>query len=314
MKDFAVLKKNSKKAMSPQALVMMISLLVTAVIFLIILFPQWKSTAEKSTDSSTECSTDLLLRSIVKKVSFGYGDVPIKCELKRVTVDEKTIEKWQPLAKQATKYYSQQNSEIQNIYPDDVLGQRKWALSKIVADELVNCHKKGWEGKLNIQQTGLLELYPEQGNLCLYCARIEYNEKVRDMNMQIDLYPWLENNLVGQRTYYDYLSASLFSIDELEAAKIHGPKFLAMSLMNAVPILQLNPLVRYVASDEKLAQSLALRAYISEPTVDTRQSTAVMLVLFKDGGAFATAQPLKELVRKDMPVIGQICGKVIGEV
>lgn len=291
----------SKKAIGPEALVIMISLLATAVIFLIILYPQWRGAAEGGAEGSAECSSELLLRSLVKKVSFGYGDVPVNCEVKKVKVDETAINRLMPLAEQSTKLYLQQNSPLMMEYQNDALGQRKWALSKIVADELVSCHKKGWEGKLDLEQTGLLDFYPPSGALCLYCSRIEYTEDVKNNNIQMELYPWLENNIISGRTYYDYLSSALFDVDFWQSVKIYGPKA-ALSAFLRIPNI-----------DDTLIKSMSTRVFVSSPYIDTNQPTAVMLVIFKDGGAFATAQPLKELVT-ERPGTGKICGKIIGEV
>jgi len=291
----------SKKGIGIGELVIMISLLATAAVFLVITYPQWKGVAEGSAESSAECSSELLFRSMVKKVSFGYADVPVKCEVKKRTVTQKDIERLMPLAKQATQIYAKDNLPIKTIYPDDVLGQRKWALSKIVADELVSCHKKGWEGKISLEQTGLLDFYPPTGALCLYCTRIEYTEEVKNLNAQIELYSWLENNIIGGKTYYDYLSSALFDVDFWQSIKIYGPKA-AFSAFLRMPNI-----------DDTLIKSMNTRVFVSSPYIDTNQPTAIMLVIFKDGGAFATAQPLKELVT-EREYTGKVCGKIIGEV
>lgn len=290
-----------KKAIGTETLVIMISALVVAVVFLTILYPQWRGAFEKQTESSAECSTELLLRSVVKAVSFGFSDIPVKCQVKDVKVTEKTIDRLIPLSKQATKYYAQQSMPISKEYPDNELGWQKWAISKIVADEIVSCHRKGWEGKLDLTQTGLIKLFPEEGGqLCLYCARITYDEKITEKNIKLPLYPWLQQNLIGQRTYFDYLSSELYTIDQWKFFVENGFEAFK-SLFGSKELMN------------KLGKIIGQKIFVSDPYVDTSQPTAVVLVIFKEGGAFATAQTLKDLKAND-PIRGQVCGKIIGEV
>lgn len=274
--------------MGPEALVIMISLLATAVIFLIILYPQWRGAAEGGAEGSAECSSELLLRSLVKKVSFGYGDVPVNCEVRKRTITQRDIEQFQPLANQATKIYASQNSPLGKKYSDDVAGQRKWAISKIMADELVSCYKKGWQGKISMEQTGLLDFFPPKGALCLYCARISYDEDLTNSKIEVYFSDWLENNIIGGKTYSDYLYSSLDSANVNEFTM-------------ADPMFTL----------EQKQQSA--RSFIRQPRIITSEPTAVMLIMLRDGNSFATAGSIAEL-KSGNEFVGPICRKVIGEV
>jgi len=291
--------KRSKKAIGTETLVIMISTLVAVVVFLTILYPQWKGATEGSTESSAECSTELLLRSVIKAVSFGFSDIPVKCTVKEVKITEKSIDKLIPLSKQATKQYAQQNMPISHTYPDNELGWKKWAISKIVADEIVSCHRKGWEGKLDLTQTGLIKLFPEDGQLCLYCTRITYDEKISEKNIKIDLQPWLQQNIIGEKTYFDYLSSELYAFDQWKFMVEHG--FEAFKSFFGSP--------EFI---NRVGKIIGQKIFVSSPHIDTSQPTTVVLVIFKEGGAFATAQTLKDLKVND-PLRGQVCGKIIGE-
>ena|GEM_PF-3326502 len=290
----------SKKAIGPEALVIMISLLATAVIFLVILYPQWRGATEGSADSPAECSSELLFRSMVKTVSFGYGDVPVNCEVKKRTITQKDINKFQGLSKQATQNYVQTNSQLKTTYPNNELGQTNWALSKIIADELVSCYGKGWQGKINLDQAGLLDFFPQDGSLCLYCSQITYDEQLTNSKINLELTAWLETNIAGDQTYYDKISSSLFSISEQEIIKSQG-------VASFLSILLKQPVV-----NTQILKSIATRVFISQPYIDTSKPTAIMLVIMKDGGMFPTAYPLEDL-KKGTPSTGPICRKVIGE-
>jgi hypothetical protein len=226
--------------MGPEALVIMISLLATAVIFLVILYPQWRGVTEGSAESSAECSFELLLRNIIKQASFGFADAPVNCPVKKVIVTSELVEKQKKLAQQVTKSYSENDVDIflKTGYPDDEYGQTKWILSKIVADELISCYNKGWKGEIDLrppdqrdwfqyiitagplgqQTTGL---GGPENVICLLCARITYPSQYFGLDIDSrDFKSWLENNLAEKQSYYDYLTQQKNDMKDLPSNTI----------------------------------------------------------------------------------------------
>ena len=200
----------NKKAMSPELLVGIIALLATFVVLLTIVYPPVKN-ALFGTGETAECQFSILLSSVTKTLTFGFGDIPAECKMKRMTITDKHIEQYQNYGKKATDRYRKQNVPAQSDFPQNKEGINRWAFSKIIADEMVDCYNKGWRGGIDLTATGWPTdiIGKETGAfLCILCTRILVDDTAQQMlgDNFIKIGPWLDANNKEGKTYMALLT------------------------------------------------------------------------------------------------------------
>ncbi|VVB81063.1 Uncharacterised protein [uncultured archaeon] len=199
----------NKKGMNPELLVGIIALMAFLVVALVIVYPPIKDWMFGAGQTG-QCQFSILLRTISKQMSFGFGEIPAECQMKRITVTDKEIDSYTSLAKNRIASYKAQNNPAQYNFPDTPQSEYNWALEKIVADEMVDCLNKGWRGRLNLEATGLpTDMFKELGaQMCILCTRIKFDQTAQNLFGQknFTMKPWLDANVKESKTYYNLLT------------------------------------------------------------------------------------------------------------
>jgi len=185
---------------------------VFLVVALVIVYPPIKNWMFGAGETGA-CQFSVLLKTMSKQMSFGFGEIPAECKMKRITVTDKEIDAYNSLAKKRIASYKEQNNPAQYDFTDTPESEYTWALEKIVGDEMVDCLNKGWRGKLDLAATGIpTDLIKELGaQMCILCTRIKFDQTAQDLFGQkvFAMKPWLDANVKESKTYYTLLTQNI---------------------------------------------------------------------------------------------------------
>jgi len=138
-----------KKGIAPGILVSTIAAVAVLTVILIFLAPKITDILMGAGEQA-QCQFSLLLSKTAETVTFGFGkEVPVECKTTRKTITQNDLARYTGLATQAISNYPS-SSEAGKIFTNDQQGKDKWALAKIIANDMKSCYDRGWRGKLNI--------------------------------------------------------------------------------------------------------------------------------------------------------------------
>ncbi len=199
-----------KKGLTPGILVGVIAVVATLVILLITVMPQLIEILYSSGEQS-QCQFNLLLSKTAESVTFGFGkEMPVECKTTRKTITQNDLARYTALASQAISKYPP-NSDAAKEFTDTQEGKDKWALANMIANDMKSCYDRGWRGQLDLGSVsgvkgavgGALGTLGED-YLCILCNRYSFDDYVSTIP-SFPIKPWLEQNVVQERTFYDYL-------------------------------------------------------------------------------------------------------------
>lgn len=197
-----------KKGLTPGILVGVIAVVATLVILLITVMPQLIEILYSSGEQS-QCQFNLLLSKVAETTTLGFGkEMPVECKTTRKTITQNDLARYTALASQAIEKYSP-NSLIVADYQNDQQGRDKWALANIIANDMKSCYDRGWRGKLeigNLPTIKQLSTFEKNTDyLCILCTRYLFDDYTSNLP-EFSIRPWLENNVMQSKTFYDYLT------------------------------------------------------------------------------------------------------------
>lgn len=199
-----------KKGISPGILVGVIAVVAALTVTLIMVVPKLTDVLFTSGEQS-QCQFNLLISKTAETATFGFGKkMPVDCETTRKTITQNDLARYTALASQAIEKYPP-NSAASKEFPLTQEGKDKWALANIIANDMKSCYDRGWKGQLNLGTVpgiegvvgGALGTLGED-YLCILCTRYTFDNYVSTIQ-NFPIKPWLEQNVVQDRTFYDYL-------------------------------------------------------------------------------------------------------------
>lgn len=199
-----------KRGISPAILTGIIAIVSTLVVILIFVTPK---IVELITGSGQQagCQLSLLISTTAEKATWGFAkDVPVECKTERKTITQNDLAKYASFASKATSLYPS-DSVAAKEFPNTQEGKDKWALANIVANDMKKCYDRGWKGQINLGSVpgikgvigGAMDTLGTD-YLCILCTRYTFDSKVSAIQ-SFPIQPWLEQNVVQERTFYDYL-------------------------------------------------------------------------------------------------------------
>ena len=218
-----------------ELLVSIIALTVFLIISLIIVFPEFKELIFGAGEKG-QCQFSILIRTMSKELTFGFGEIPAECKANRMTITADRLDKYQTLAKKRIDSYIKNNHPAQSEFPQTTQGRYKWAIERIMANEMVDCYNKGWRGRLDLEGLWAYEFLPGLAGpgemVCILCTRVKFDKSVRGLfgaQREFEIKPWLDANSREGKTYYTlmteeqhplfkgFVRESEFNIDKTEA-------------------------------------------------------------------------------------------------
>lgn len=217
-----------KKGISPGILVGVIAVIATLTVILIFISPKLTDILFSSGGQS-QCQFNLLLSKTAETATFGFGKkMPVDCQTIRKTITQNDLAKYSGLASQAITSYK--TSLVTADFPNNQQGKDKWALAHIIANDMTKCYDRGWKGKLGIGSLQAIEkldaFKTKTDYLCILCTRYTFDNYASALP-QFDMKPWLENNLIQSKTFYDYLTENnknYFSKANIARSKVDTKK------------------------------------------------------------------------------------------
>lgn len=210
----------SRKGITPEMLVKIIALIAALLVILTVVVPPVMEYI-KGAGGKGGCSFSLLISSIGKKASFGFGDIPPECKMERATITPQTLSPFLETAKKTVERYqtnagspimigSNEVGTAKDHFPNDERGYYRWALQKVVADKMVGCFERAWKGKLDIHNSlGTIVSKKNGEYTCLLCSRFIIDPQVQKLTAASPggflMMPWLQSNNYKGKTYADYL-------------------------------------------------------------------------------------------------------------
>jgi len=207
---------SKKSAVGVNTLVKILAVVIVLVVFILII-PSFRQVLEGAVQTG-ECQWDMLFSALMQAGSMGLGgSSELKsCRARYVNITMDDLYAYQLEAAQRMKVYRKnpklyddiiaQGFGISEDDPSYYDKQLEWAMNKIVADEMLKCWNKVWQGNLPIFDQwwnlvdftffGLLESdKPKLENIkkadlgifttygpptfCIICARIQFGRDVR---------------------------------------------------------------------------------------------------------------------------------------
>lgn len=192
-------------------LVSIIALTFTLVVLLVVVFPPFRALV-LGTSETGQCQFSVLLSSLAKKISFGFGDIPPACKMKRMTITPDDLERYERLASRTTERFEELGlTKAVSEFPDTEYGHLKWALHRVIANEMIDCYNKGWRGQMDLKASGWpTDILEETGAyLCILCTRIKFDQDLRNLfgaRRTFYMDTWLKANNREGKTYYQLIT------------------------------------------------------------------------------------------------------------
>jgi hypothetical protein len=199
-----------KRGLTPGILVGVIAVVAALTVTLIMVVPKLTDVLFTSGEQS-QCQFNLLLSKTAETATFGFGkEMPVDCKTTRKTITQNDLARYTALASQAIEKYPP-NSAAAKEFPLTQEGKDKWALANIIANDMKSCYDRGWRGQLDLGSVpgvkgavgGALGTLGED-YLCILCTRYTFDQYTSTIP-SFPIKPWLEQNVVQDRTFYDYL-------------------------------------------------------------------------------------------------------------
>ncbi len=183
-----------------KAVLILILVVVSFLVMLIIIFPQWKDLLIGKAQQS-DCNFQLYLESVTRAAGFSFGQhsigkIPAECRMKLININLDYLKKYEDIAP----------SKVEEPVSS-------WAFKRLVAGEMVDCFHKVSKGSEFIssqlmQQSGYLDNWDLNSFACVICARLEFDSEIKYLfpGQQVSLWPWLNSNNVEGVSYADYLT------------------------------------------------------------------------------------------------------------
>lgn len=202
-----------KKGVTPAMLVTIIGLVATLLVMIVVVYPAFRTLLEQSGEEGA-CDLTLHIGSLAKKYTAGTLTIPPQCKMRKVTIGPTEINQEFSQARRAVNEY-QEGTPARTVFSNDDVGYRKWALQKLVADEMFECHKRAGNSKLDLDPSllpaSLRNQFQEPASdyICLLCSRIYFDPQLAPLfpiQQQgfFHIQPWLESNEARTgKTYLD---------------------------------------------------------------------------------------------------------------
>lgn len=207
----------SRGDVSVAMLVSIAALMAFLVVSLVIVWPVLRDAIFGAGEGS-QCQFSLLLSSMTQRNIFKLTDLtlPPECKVKRMTVTKADLAKHHAEAEQAISgLLDSGDPSLLGDFSSDERGFDKWAMSKILADELVECHNRASLGSQQIvdglvsSMVSVVGLPQYGGNafVCLLCARVSVDAEVAQSlgPSTFSTWSWLLKTKYKEGTYADYL-------------------------------------------------------------------------------------------------------------
>jgi len=195
-----------KKGQTPGIFFGVFTIVATLTVMLIFVVPKLTEVLFTSGEEA-QCKFDLLLSKTATDVTYGFvKEMQVECKTTRKTITQNDLARYTALASQAIERYPPDSTAAKE-FPLTQEGKDKWALANIVANDMKSCYDRGWRGELKIGEVSTLKkIFGDLGSdyLCILCTRYTFDSYTSTIP-SFPIKPWLEQNVVQDRTFYDYL-------------------------------------------------------------------------------------------------------------
>lgn len=248
----------SRAEISVGLLVTIISLIAFLAVSLVIVWPVMRD-ALFGAGEEKQCQFSLFFASKSQTVAgqLLVGDIPPECKMKRrtLTLAEVDALKLQAEAAISAGYQRADANVVQN-FANSNAGYAKWAVSKIFADELVDCYTKVSFGSKDVTNS----IFNIMGNplpgrtvglndfSCLLCTRVTFDSELRSYLQanglsEIDVYPFLALHTAPKsaESYAQFLSQQQPRefyegwLSKVTKVKVSDPRVVAFTAKSTFP-------------------------------------------------------------------------------
>ena len=136
-----------------QTFVYAIGILIVLVAFLLMV-PSFKNLLFEAGEKG-QCQWNVLVSSLTRTPGLGFENIPVECKAEYINVSLEDLQDNYALASQAFKkyeanaknpLYAPMHEKFNDVNSEAQLAE--WSANKIVADEIVDCWDKVWQGQL----------------------------------------------------------------------------------------------------------------------------------------------------------------------
>lgn len=303
---------------------------IAAIVMLVILFPPIRELIFGA-GIAGQCRFSMLLSAGVAKATFGIEDIPPECESQKVLINKRALDNvirinrpknW--MERYAVSKKGMPEYRLREIYdPDNENAEYRWALSKIIADELNDCRETVWADlKLREGDFGSTALSSQEKVWCFVCSRMTLDEEaknaIRQGNLGFKDFLKAHSPKGTAKTYWDALYdviAVQLGMTETEmgfvAALVGG---ITPTIAQTAADIDLNKLLRSarLSQEDKVKQtimhSIAIRTGLLK-----REPVAVVYVhyrLAREDLRFVTLFEYDQLTKK--PISEVAAGRFLG--
>ncbi|MBS3148887.1 hypothetical protein J4219_08470 [Candidatus Woesearchaeota archaeon] len=224
-----------KKGVTPAMLVTIIGLLASLAVMLLVVYPAFRTLLEQSGEEGA-CDFTLQLGSLAKKYTAGTFSIPPECKVRKISIGPEELNQDLIEAERAVNSY-EEGTTARAAFSNDELGYLAWTMEKQIAKEMIECHKRAGNSKLDLDPSilppNLKNLVTEPGSdyVCLLCSRIYFDPQLTALFPNhpggfFHIQPWLESNKFNSgKTYLDELYEGYLGTEP----KIHQVKQLKLS-------------------------------------------------------------------------------------
>jgi hypothetical protein len=231
--------KQTRKAELVASQLVTLVVISVSLIVLLIVYAGFNSVLKAET-LQRECQWNLMQNAFTKNPITGGEAIPPDCEMLRVNLSKKQLEKKISTSKKEiidfdTKYYENKYTSFNIDKNQDML---EYELDRIIANEIKSCWEVAWMGQMPIfkEWWDLFTCYGDErvckcktkdcGNIgkaidisnsaapafCLICSRIKFDDEIQtefESKIISTLPEWMKNHEVitdaKSRSYYEYV-------------------------------------------------------------------------------------------------------------
>jgi len=194
-----------------------VAISIAAIVMIIILFPAIRDLLFGA-GVQGQCRFSMLLSGGIAEATFGIEDIPPECQSQKVLVNKRELDKairinkphnW--MERYAVARTGTPEHRLQETYTaESNNAEYRWALSKIIADELNNCRETVWaDWKLREGTVTGTGIGTQEKLWCFVCSRIMLDEEsknlVREGSLDLKDFMKAHSPKGTTKTYWDAL-------------------------------------------------------------------------------------------------------------